>query len=471
MRLKWAIAGMVASSAAFAQLPFSRPKTASSDSAGFSSQPGQPATINFRGAVPRGEATPEVLNLSLKDAIQMGLERNLGTLLTSTGERAARADRMIALARLLPQVHATVNESSEQINIAAFGFQPSSGIPGVIGPFKVFDSRAYVSQTLFNLRQLYEKRASERRVQAAELDSKDARETVIEIVTALYWQAVTGASQVAATEAEVATAQASYDLAQDRRTAGLAPAIDALRAQVELQAEQNQLIARRVGFEKQKLSLEEAIGLPSNQAVKLTDEFVFDPIKAPEESAVEQAYLNRKDYQSQQARLDAARLQMKGMDRVRVPTLSLDGDYGILGRSPESSHGTYNVSLGLNIPIFAGHAEEGAMILAKTEVDRQQTLLDGLKSHIGFEIRAAILDLQAASEQVRVGKSSVDLATEQVTQARDRFQAGVTDTLEVVQAQQQLAAANDNYIASLYAYTFAKVTLARAMGVVGETNP
>jgi outer membrane protein TolC len=420
---------------------------------------------SFRGAVPQGKASSQSLDLSLSDAVRLGLERNLGTVLSSAGQRAARGERLIALSRLLPQVHAEVNESSRQLNLAAFGFKLSPDIPSLVGPFQLFDARAYVSQTLLNFRQMYEKRAAGRQLDAANFDAADARDGVVQIVTAIYWQSVAGASRIAAAEAQVATAESSYRLAEDRRSAGLVPAIDVLRAQVELQTERQRLIASRAAFEKAKLNLSQAIGIPGGQQLNLTDQLGFAVLPdLPDEAVIEQAYEQRSDYRSQAARLRAAELQRKGIRAVRLPSLSLDGDYGALGSSPSSSHGTYTVSVGLNIPIFAGGAERGAAIRADAEVERQQAQLDELRSRIGFEVRSALLDLNSAKEQVAVSSSALDLAKQQVTQASDRFEAGVTDTLEVVQAQQGLAAANESYIAGLFAYNLAKVQLARALG-------
>ncbi len=460
------LAGAVAASAQF-PLPGQGSRPAPSETPIETAVPLRTAVAPniFRGAVPQGEASGEPLNLSLSEAVRLGLERNLGTILSSAGQRAARGERLIALSRLLPHVHGEVNESSRQLNLAAFGFKLSPDVPSVIGPFQLFDARAYVSQTLLNFRQMYEKRASDRQVDAANFDAADARDNVVQIVTAIYWQSVAGASRIAAAEAQVATAEASYQLAEDRRLAGLVPAIDVLRAQVELQAERQRLIAARADFDKAKLNLSQAIGIPGGQELNLTDKLAFTPIvDLPEEAVIEQASQQRSDYRSQAARVRATELQRKGIHSVVLPSLSLDGDYGTLGSSPTSSHGTYTVALGLNIPIFAGGAERGAMIRADAELDRQRAQLDELRSRIGFEVRAALLDLNSAKEQVAVSGSALELAQQQVAHASDRFAAGVTDTLEVVQAQQGLAAANESYIAGLFAYNLAKVQLARALG-------
>jgi outer membrane protein TolC len=434
----------------------------SSPGAGIQSlQPGGP----FSGAVTVGTRSADPIPLSLSEAIRMGLERNLGALLSTDAQRTARGDSLIALSRLMPHLDLNVNETSQQLNLAAYGFSGFPGVPTIIGPFGLFDARAKVSQQVFNLRWLYGKRASEEQLKSANLTVQDARDTVVMVVAALYWQAVAGASRIDAAQAQVSTAEAVYQQASDQREAGLAPRIDVLRAQVELQTERQRLIADQSEFEKQKLQLAEAVGIPSGQTIQLTDVLNFAAMVtvAPDE-AIESAYQSRMDYQSQAAKVKAADLSRKSIRAARIPSLSFDGDYGTIGNSPASSHGTYSAKISLSIPVYAGGAERGADVQADAEYQRQRAILDELHGRIGFEIRSAMLDLKSSADQVEVNKSSVDLAQQQEIQARDRFAAGVTNNLEVVQAQQVLAAANENYIASLYGYNLAKVSLARAMG-------
>jgi len=427
--------------------------------------PASGAGSSFSHSVTAGKVSSDPLPLSLSEAIRLGLERNLGALLSTDAQRAARGDRLLALSRLLPRVEANTTETSEQINLASYGFTGFPGVPAVIGPFCLFDARAKATQQVFNLRLLYANRAGGEQLKAANLTVQDARDTVVMVVAALYWQTVSGASRIEEARAEIATAEALFQQASDQKDAGVVPAIDVLRAQVELQTERQRLISYQSEFEKQKLRLSEAIGVPSGQAIQLTDMLGFTAmtIVQPDE-AIEAAYQSRMDYQSQEAKVKDADLSRKSLRAARLPSVAFDGDYGVIGHSPASSHGTYTAKIGLNIPLYSGGAERGANIQADAEYDRQKALLDELRGRIGFEIRTAMLDLKSSADQVDVNRSAVDLAQQQELQARDRFVAGVTNNLEVVQAQQARAVANENYIASLYAYNLAKVALARAMG-------
>ncbi|MBV6434528.1 MAG: hypothetical protein IANPNBLG_04781 [Bryobacteraceae bacterium] len=421
----------------------------------------------FTGSVPRGTASGEELALPLAEAIERGLKANLGLVLTDQGAAAARGARRVSLSRLLPAVSVQGSETSEQLNLAAFGLKPAPGMPAVVGPFGVFDFRGVVSQTILNLRNMENARAGTESVKAAEFQVKDARDAVTLVVAALYLQAQAGASRIEAVKAQVAGSQALYEQAVDFKKAGTVPAIDVLRARVELQTQQQRLIAARNAYAKQKLQLGRAIGLPDGQAIRLTDAMPDTPAQAMEfEEALRLAYAERMDYQSQAAKVRAAERSLKAASAGRYPTVDFNGDYGVMGSSVVSSHGVYTASVGVKIPVFQGRRVQGEVEQAAAALEREKAQLADLRGRIAYEIRAAMLDVKAAADQVEVSRSSVDLARQQETQARDRFAAGVTNNLEVVQAQEALAGANENYISSLLGYNIAKASLARAMGGV-----
>lgn len=421
----------------------------------------------FTGSVPRGTASGEELALPLAEAIERGLKANLGLVLTDQGAAAARGARRVSLSRLLPAVSVQGSETSEQLNLAAFGLKPAPGMPAVVGPFGVFDFRGVVSQTILNLRNMENARAGTESVKAAEFQVKDARDAVTLVVAALYLQAQAGASRIEAVKAQVAGSQALYEQAVDFKKAGTVPAIDVLRARVELQTQQQRLIAARNAYAKQKLQLGRAIGLPDGQAIRLTDAMPDTPAQAMEfEEALRLAYAERMDYQSQAAKVRAAERSRKAAAAGRYPTVDFNGDYGVMGSSVVSSHGVYTASVGVKIPVFQGRRVQGEVEQAAAALEREKAQLADLRGRIAYEIRAAMLDVKAAADQVEVSRSSVDLARQQETQARDRFAAGVTNNLEVVQAQEALAGANENYISSLLGYNIAKASLARAMGGV-----
>ncbi|MBN9656945.1 MAG: TolC family protein [Acidobacteria bacterium] len=419
----------------------------------------------FLGAVPEGQATGGPLALTLHQAVERGLKHNLGAVLAGHSAKEARGERLVALSQLLPNINGRVTETSQQVNLAAFGFDSFPGIHPIIGPFGVFDTRATVSQTILNFRSLRGSQASVAAQKASELSYKDARDTVALVVTSLYLQSASELSRIEAVEAQVAAAQALYNQAVDFKKEGMVPGIDVLRAQVELQAQKQRLIAARNSFEKSKLSLGRAIGLPDGQEIQLTDAMPQATPPAPAmEEALARAYEGRMDYQSLSNRVKAAELSARAASAGYLPSVGFTGDYGVLGKSPVNMHGTFMAGVGVNIPIFQGGRVKGEVLEAQAALAKERAQLDNLRGQIAFELRSALLDLKSTAEQLDVNRSAVTLAKQQSEQARDRFAAGVTNNLEVVQAQEAVAAANENFISSLFSYNLARAQLARAMG-------
>ncbi|HZQ92693.1 MAG TPA: TolC family protein [Terriglobales bacterium] len=424
----------------------------------------------FQGSVPTGKASGEVMPLSLKEAIDRGIRQNLGLLFASQSMVNARGEVWRKLSELLPQLNVTTAESVNQINLQALGFNPANfpGLNPIVGPFNYFDVRANLSEDLA-LKSFHNWRAAGHSQRAAELSFRDARELVVLAVGATYLQALADGARIDTARAQVQTAQSLYDRAVDQQRAGLSPAIDVLRARVELQSLQQQLIVAENTFAKQKLALARTIGLPAGQQFGLTEKAPYTPLTdITLESALSRAYSTRQDFQSAAALLRSAEWARRGASAEYLPSISIDADYGDIGVTPGNSHGTFHVTGTLKVPIFQGGKVHGDVLQADSLLQRRRSELEDLRGRIDFEVRTAFLDLKAASDQVEVARSSVDLATQALAQAQDRFAAGVTNNIEVIQAQQSLAAANESYISSVYAHNVAKLSLARAVGIAEQ---
>jgi outer membrane protein TolC len=422
----------------------------------------------FLGSEPEGKTTPEVLQLGYQDAIDRGLRNNLGLLLSSDQTILARGEKWKELSSLLPNLSARIQEDVQTQSLTALGFKSNLfpfPLPRVIGPFNYFDARASLTQSLFDFKQIEQERAASESLKSAQYSYKDARELVVLAVGNAYLMAIANAARIETTTAQVVNAQALYDKAIDQQKAGLNPAIDTLRSQVELQTRQQQLIAARNDYAKQKLSLARIIGLPPGQQFILTEKAPYQALTPlPVEIYLERAYASRSDYQAAQAQVRSAELLRRGATAGHYPTMDLNANYGDIGVTPAQSNGTWQVNGSLNIPIFAGGKTHSDVLEAESRLKQARSQLGDLRSRIDYEVRASLLDLSAAAEQVEVARSSVDLAEQALTQSRDRFTAGVTDNLEVVQAQEAVASAHESYIQSLYAHNLAKVELARAIG-------
>jgi len=329
--------------------------------------------------------------------------------------------------------------------------------------------RASLSQSLFDFRDFEKERAASESVKAAQFTYKDAREMVVLAVGNAYLQAIAAAARVETAEAQVKNAQALYDKAADQQKAGLSPAIDTLRAQVELQSREQQLIVARNDLAKTRLSVARIIGLPPGQEFVLTERAPYQALTPlPLEVYLQRAYASRNDYQAALAQVHAAELSRRAATAGHFPTLDFAANLGDIGVTPSQSNGTWQVNGGINIPIFAGNKVHSDVLEADAQLKQARSQLGDVRGRIDYEVRTALLDLKAAADQVEVARSSVDLAEQALGQSQDRFTAGVTDNLEVVQAQESVASAHESYIESLYAHNLAKVELAHAIGDAEE---
>jgi outer membrane protein TolC len=382
------------------------------------------------------------------------------------GVRRATAARLTELSNLLPTLTGRVVESSQQVNLKAFGFGNFPGIPSIVGPFQVFDARAALTQAVLDISAVSNWRGSREAVKSAELTSRNVRDSVVLAVVNLYLQAVTGRARIESAESQVATADAAYRQALNMKTAGVVAGIDVLRAQVQLQSEQQRVIALRNEFEREKLDLARAIGLPLGQQFSLTTDVGYGPGPSIAlDEALRRSFENRPDYQAALSAQRAAEWQKRAATSSRLPAVYFNGDYGTIGPTVRDNHGTYTAAVGLQFPIFEGGRIRAAIEQADVALAERTAEAADLRGRIDYEVRTSFLNLNAAREQVEVAQSARKLAAEQLVQARDRFAAGVANNLEVVQAQQAVAVAEENFINSLYGYNLSKASIGRSIGM------
>jgi len=423
----------------------------------------------YAGSVPEKTATSGTLQLAFPEAVRRGLKQNMGALLSSEAQGAARGERWKQLSNQLPHFSADLSENVRQIDLATLGFN-FPGIPAIVGPIGYVDARGYFSQSVFSWEQIQRTRSSTQNVRVADYTYQNARDLVVTAVGANYFQTIAAAARLETAEAQVRTAQALSDQASDRLKAGVAASIDDLRARVELQTRQQQVIAARNNLSKQKLTLARIIGLPLGQEFEIAEKAQFDSVAGlTVDEVLQRAYANRADFQAAEAQVRVAELARRAATAEHYPTININADYGASGVNIGNSRNTYDVSGELRIPIFAGGHTHGDVLQAEASLQQSRSQLENLRGQIDQDVRNALFDLQSASDQVAVAKSNVDLAGQTLDQSQDRFKAGVTDNIEVVQAQESVAAADESYIESLYAYNLAKISVARSIGLVEST--
>jgi outer membrane protein TolC len=421
------------------------------------------------GSVPSGPATNEVFRLTLRDAVTQALKYNLGSIESGQNTQIARGERLLALSQLLPQISAGVSETVQQLSLATLGIK-NMAFPPVIGPFAYSSVQASATQTLFSYESIQRFRSARTAEEAAKLSYQDILDAVTLIVGNAYLQVIADSSHVDAQEAQVRIAKALYDQAVDQLQAGTAPKIDVTRTEVQLHTEQYNLSVARNNFAIAKLVLGRAIGLPLGQQFELADKLPYSNINPPSlDDALRMAYQSRSDFHAALDSQKAAAQALAAARGERYPVVAMNGNYGDVGETFGHSHGVFQFQGGVSVPIFTGERIKGDITQAEATLRQRKAETENLRGQIDYDVRSSFLNLNAAKEQVDVATRNVALANENLARSKDRFTSGVTDSVEVVQAEQSLASANDQYIASLYSHNFAKLSLARALGVA-RTN-
>lgn len=442
---------------------------------GFPTRAGAQGQSFLQGSVPTGQASRTTLNLSLSDAFSRALRYNLGAIESGENVREARAVRLRNLNALLPDLSARVSATLQQIDLRALGINihfPGVSIPTIVGPFGVADARAYLSQEIFNWSDIKNWKSSAESERASEYTYRSDRDLIVLTAANAYLLVISDAADVDSIRAQVKTAQTLYQNDVDLHKNGVIAAIDELRAHVELQTQQQRLIAAQNELNIDQLSLGRVIGLPNGQKFRLTDSVPYAPLAGVTlEQALAQAYATRPDYLSGKAQVRAAELALQAARAENYPSLSTNADFGDIG-SPNfgTSHETFDFALTLNIPVFQGTRVRADKLQTDAALRQRRAELADLGGKIDDQVRAAFFNLESSSELVKVAQSNVNLGNQTLAQAQDRFKAGVADNLEVVQAQESVASATQSYIASVYSFNLAKISLAQAIGVAEQSG-
>lgn len=415
--------------------------------------------------ISRGQPT----TLSYEQAVRLAIENNLATLRAHERRNEARGQQEQARAPLLPNVSGVAYQANLTMNLVALGFQPGT-FPGIsqtfLGPFKNFDARLLLRQTVFDLSAIRNYQSGKAGVRVAELSEALAREEVASRTGLSYLETLRADRAVVAAQANVELAQALLQLARDQRNAGVATGVDVIRAQTRLAEQQTGLAQAQTDSEQARLNLQRLIGLPLGSAMTLTDQlrFVEDPLPSVD-TAVAQAAQDRREIQVAEEENRVSQLEVQSARAEHLPSLEVVGDYGSSGITPGSFDlPTRRVALQLNVPIFNGGLTQGRVTAAASRQKQTELSLANIRGQVEEDVRLALTTLRTAAVQVRAADESVTLAQRELEMARDRFRAGVADNLEVITAQTSLANARVSQVTALAQHNAARLNLAAALG-------
>ena len=410
--------------------------------------------------------------LSLREAIARGLNYNLGAVGQSNAVRLAQGQSQVARSALLPNASGYLAETLQQISLGAEGLRfkiPGFTIPPTIGPFNNIDLRGSLSQSIFDLSAWGNYRSSKDVVHATQFAARDAREMVVLAVCGAYLQVIATRERVTSAHAQLDTATALFHQTQQKRSVGLVPQIDVDRSEVEELTQQQRVISLENEVAKQKIILARMTGLPPSDEYDLTDDVPF--LAAPDltlDDALKQAFERRTDIKAAESQMRAAEHTLAAARDERLPSLTVNGNYGKIGTNPSQTQTTYYGAATLNVPIWLGGRTEGEITAAKASLAQRRAELDDTRSQVESDVRSAFLDLRAATSQVEVAKRNLQVTRETLELTRERFDAGVTDNVEVVQAQESLTSAELDVINSVFAHNVAKLSLARSIASAAD---
>jgi outer membrane protein TolC len=428
-------------------------------------------TVSVQGAYAGSEngasRAPFSGKLSLADAIQRGVRYNLGAVGVAQAVLQARGQARGARSALLPNFSGDLADTEETLNLRTFGFNfsfPGVSIPSLVGPFNVMDLRARVSQDVANFTALNNYRSAREVARAGALSAQDSQDLVVLGVAGQYLQVIAAAARLESASAQLDTANALYQNTLKQLNFGKAAQLDVNRSHVEVLLDQQRLETLKNDLAKQKITLARMTGLPPNPDYQLSDDIPFAP--APDlslDDAIKQALSQRADLKAAEVQVRAAERALDAARAERLPSASASADYGEIG-VPSGLRPTYTFSVTLSVPIWNGGHTGADIKQAEAALAQRRAELEDTRSQVESDVRNAYLDLQASASQVEVARQNIALMQETLRQTRQRFEAGVSENVEVVQSQESVAGANLDYIDSVFAHNLAKLSLARALG-------
>lgn len=422
----------------------------------------------------QGSAAP--VELSLKRSIDIALapEGSVRIRLIEEARRQAEARSAEARSALLPNLSGSVGDQNTVRNIAALGIRfqspfPQFQIPETVGPYDVFDARASVTQSIFNVSSIRRFQASRAGVRAARAESDATRDEVAHRVASFYLAALRAEARVEAVRADVSLAESLQRLAINQQAAGTGTGIEVTRAEVQLANERQRLLVAQNEERQAHLQLLKAMEMRLDTPVVLTGKLDYIPQKPlTVETALGKALQTRADLKAQQQREESARLNYSGAKFERLPSVLGAADYGSIGSHITSALPTRTFSVSLRVPVFDGGRMEARRSEARSQYEQERLRSADLQKQIELEIRLSLDSLRSSEEQVNVAAAGLTQVQSELEQAQRRYRAGVANSIEVVDAQTRLARARENHILALYLYNQARIDLGRAIGTIRQ---
>jgi outer membrane protein len=408
---------------------------------------------------------PPPLKLTLRDAIALALKQNPQVILANLGVSQSQQDRALARAAMLPQIKGQVSETLDRSNLEALIGLRIPGFAQHSGPFRYEQVGTSFDAPVFDLTLWRRYRASQFSVDSSRAEETNTREESVLLVVSQYLGSQRAAADGAAAQSRVELAQALYDQAADLQKNGVGTGIDTLRANVQLQNEKQRLIVSRTQLETGLFGLARLLNIDPKQRLELADAVsFFDTPEVSVDQTLERAYASRPELKQLLSLERRAELEQRAASDARLPRLTVSGFWAEQGLNQSTAIPAYSYQANLEVPLFTGGRIQADRTKAELAIRQLKQQEQEVRNRIVLEVKTSLAQIASARSEVDVAKLGLDLARQEVDQARDRFQAGVANNVEVIQAQDELARASDNQIGALYRYNQARADLAHSVG-------
>lgn len=405
---------------------------------------------------------PPVLKLSLAEAIEAALDKSPNVRLFRERIEAARSASRTQLGALLPNVAATGKYNTQTFFLGTIG-----GAPRRTDPFEIVDGRASFTQSIFSLSLIERWRASRSALQVAELDAATTENDTAAKVALAYFEVLRNRETLEARSTNVMLYEELVSFVRSRQAGGMATGLDAARLESQLENERQRLELAKGEVERATFALLNAIGIGYDLTLQLTDELkAFEGLMPSLAQAMVEAGANRPELKAQKQRIKTAELSLRSIKGERLPSMSAEGNYGLIGNKFDNTTGTYNVGVSLSVPIFDGGQREGRIGQSASEFNQENYKLAVVTNQVGMEVRDALVTLKAALEQHRIAENGLKASLKELSLARERIRTLSSNTLELSNALFSIVRAKDNMIDALFRVNASRVNLARAQGQV-----
>ncbi len=424
--------------------------------------------------LPAQAQTRSVLPLSLRKAVEIALQPEGNARLQIAREliRQAQARSGQSRAALLPDFSSYLAQQNQTRNLAALGIRIQAPLPGFVfptfvGPFNTFDARAGLTQSLFDFSLIRRYQASRVAVRQAEAEGDSTRDQVVDQVARAYLAAQLAEATLETAQANVALAKTLVKLAEDQKGAGTGTGIEVTRARVQLANEEQRRLEAENERTRAHLQLMKTLGLRLDSELELTDKLAYQPAApASLQEALAAALAARADWKAQQRREETARLNHSATKLERLPSLAGFADYGSIGSSINNAIPTRTYGVSLRLPLFDGGRRDARRAETASQMRQEFIRTRDLRDQIEMEVRVALDSLRSAEQQVRAAREGLELAENELAQAQRRYKAGMTNSIEVTDAQTRLARARENHLRALFRHNLARFDLGTAMGAI-----